>query len=148
MNNELIEYQSWWKRNWKWFVPLFGIIMICILGFFTSRNGRITTDFAKAYADTKLYENALKKVNANQKVNQILGEIKPLGKMAILEGQTEYSDDNKIVNTTVPIDGTKGKARMDITAERINGGWNYSKINVRIKNPPEHKQTIEIKTTG
>ena len=113
MNNELIEYQSWWKRNWKWFVPLFGIIMICILGFFTSRNGRITTDFAKAYADTKLYENALKKVNANQKVYQILGEIKPLGKMAIIEGQTEYSVDNKIVNTTVPIDGTKGKARME-----------------------------------
>lgn len=147
MNNELIKHKSWWKRNWKWFVPLFGIILIFTTIFFTSGMGGITTDLAKAYADTKLYENALEKVNTNQKVNTLLGEIEPLGKMAILEGQTEYSDDNQTVNSTVRIVGTKGKARMDITAERINGDWNYSKINVRIKNPPENKQTIEIKTT-
>ena len=106
--------------------------------------GGITTDFAQAYADTELYKNALEKVNTNQKVNELLGEIEPLGKMAILEGQTEYSNDNQTVNSTVRIIGTKGKARMDITAEKLNSEWNYSKINVRIKNPPEKKQTIEI----
>jgi len=25
MNNELIEQKSWWKRNWKWLVPVSGI---------------------------------------------------------------------------------------------------------------------------
>jgi hypothetical protein len=33
---------------------------------------------------------------------------------------------------------------MDITADRINNEWNYNKINIRIKNPPEKKQTIEL----
>tara|TARA_Y100001934_G_C11956515_1_gene587424 strand:+ start:205 stop:651 length:447 start_codon:yes stop_codon:yes gene_type:complete len=146
MNNELIEQKNWWKRNWKWFVPVCGIILISITVFLSSGMGGITTDFAQAYADTELYENALIKVNADEKVNELLGEIEPLGKMAILEGQTEYSNDNQKVNSTVRIIGTKGKARMDITADRINGKWNYSKINVRIKNPPEKKQTIEINT--
>jgi hypothetical protein len=44
------------------------------------------------------------------------------------------------------IAGVKCKARMDISADRINNKWNYSKIKIRIKNPPEKKQTIEIKT--
>ena len=144
MNNELIEQKSWWKQNWKWFVPISGVILISITAFLLSGMGGITTDFAQAYADTELYKNALEKVNTNQKVNELLGEIEPLGKMAILEGQTEYSNDNQTVNSTVRIIGTKGKARMDITAEKLNSEWNYSKINVRIKNPPEKKQTIEI----
>lgn len=146
MKNEPIKQKKWWKRNWKWFVPSCGIILISIAIFFSSGMGGIATDLAQAYADTELYQNALEKVNADQKVNELLGEIEPLGKMAILEGQIQYSNDNQTVNSTVRIIGTKGKARMDITADRINGAWNYSKINVRIKNPPEKKQTIEINT--
>jgi hypothetical protein len=146
MNNELIKQISWWKRNWKWLILFCGIILISISIFFSFGINRIATDFAQAYADTELYKNALKKVNTNQKVNELLGEIEPLEKMAILEGETNYSNDNQTVNSTVQIIGTKGKARMDIAANRINGEWKYSKINVRIKNPVEKKQTIEINT--
>ena len=39
-----------------------------------------------------------------------------------------------------------GNWSMDISADRINNVWNYKKINIRIKNPPEKKQTIEILT--
>ncbi|QLE02377.1 hypothetical protein HX109_12725 [Galbibacter sp. BG1] len=147
MNNELIEHKSWWKRNWKWFVPVCGIFVIAITVFFSSGMSGMATDFAQAYADTELYTNAIEKVNSDQKVTELLGEIEPIDKMAILEGQTDYSNDYRTVNSTVRIIGTKGKARMDITADRINNEWNYSKINVRIKNPSEKKQTIEIKTT-
>jgi hypothetical protein len=33
---------------------------------------------------------------------------------------------------------------MDISADRIEGQWVYKKINVRIKDPDDNKQTIEI----
>ncbi|MGV8815798.1 MAG: cytochrome c oxidase assembly factor Coa1 family protein [Gelidibacter sp.] len=147
MNNELIEQKSWWKRNWKWLVPVGGIILISLGIFINSGMGGIITDFAQSYSDTELYENALLKVNNDPKINKLLGEIEPLGKMAILEGQTEYSNNNQSVNSTVRIIGKKGKAKMDIIAGRINDEWKYSKINVRIKNPPEKKQTIEINIT-
>jgi hypothetical protein len=48
------------------------------------------------------------------------------------------------VDSSIRIIGTNGKASMDISAERIDNGWKYKKINIRIKKPIEDKQTIEI----
>lgn len=109
--------------------------------------GGITNDLVQAYADTELYENALKKVKSDDRVTELLGEIEPIDKLAILEGQVEYSNDNKTVNSSIRVIGSKGRASMDISADRINNLWNYKKINIRIKNPPEKKQTIKIITT-
>ena len=143
MNNELIKQKSWWNRNWKWLVPVSGMLLIFAI-LISSGMGRIGADLAKAYSDTKLYENALEKAKSNQKVTELLGEIEPIDKLAILEGEVHYTNDNRTVSSTIRIKGSKGKARMDIIADRINNKWSYKKINVRIKNPPEKKQTIEI----
>ena len=144
MNNELIEQKSWWKRNWKWFLPISGLIVIFIAIFFSSGMSGAVTNLAQAYADTELYENALEKVKTDQRATELLGEIEPIDKLAILEGSVGYSDDNKTVNSSIRLTGKKLVARMDITATRINNKWNYKKINIRIKNPPEKRQTIEI----
>ncbi|WP_121666195.1 cytochrome c oxidase assembly factor Coa1 family protein [Mesonia aquimarina] len=146
MNNELIEHKSWWKRNWKWFVPVSGIVLIILSVFIFSRIGGIGADLAQAYSDTELYQDALEKAKSEQKVIDLLGEIEPIDKLAILEGEVLYTNNNQTVNSTIRITGTKGKARMDITADKIENQWKYKRINVRIKNPPEQKQTIEIVT--
>lgn len=83
------------------------------------------TDLIQAYADTELYENALEKVKSAERVKQVLGEIKPIDRLAILEGQAEYSDDHNIVNSSIRIIGTKGKATMDISAKRRDNAWHY-----------------------
>ena len=146
MNNELIEQKSWWKRNWKWLIPVSGIMIISLVIFFSSGMAGVGANLAQAYSDTELYENALEKVKSDQKVNELLGEIEPIDKLAILEGAIQYTNNNQTVNSTIRLKGTKGKAKLDISADRINNEWNYTKINVRIKNPPENKQTIEILT--
>lgn len=147
MNNELIKQKSWWKRNWKWFVTICGIVVITISIFFSSGMGGITNDLFQAYADTELYDNALKKVKSDHRVTELLGEIKPIDKLAILEGQVAYTNDNKKVSSSIRVVGAKGRANMDISADLVNNEWVYKKINIRIKNPPEKKQTIEIITT-
>ena len=96
------------------------------------------------YSDKQLYENALLKVKSNQKVIELLGEIEPIDKLAILEGEVKYTDDNRTVKSSIRIKGSTGKGRMDIIADRVNKEWKYKIINVRIKNPPEKKPTIEI----
>ena len=106
--------------------------------------GGIGADLVQAYSDTELYENALEKVKTDQKVAELLGEIEPIDKLAILEGEVHYTNKNQTVNSSIRLKGTKGKARMDITADKINNEWEYKIINVRIKNPPEKKQTIKI----
>ena len=146
MNNELMKQKSWWNRNWKWFIPVSAIALILTI-LVSSGIGGIGADLAEAYSDTELYENALKKAKSNQKVTELLGEIEPIDKLAILEGEVYYTNDNTTVNSTIRIKGVKGKAKMSIIADRINNEWNYKEINVRIKNPPEKKQTIEILKT-
>lgn len=142
MSNELITQKSWCKRNWKWFIPLTGIILILIIVFFSSGLGGTTADLTQAYADTELYENALQKVKSDKRVIEILGEIEPIDKLAILEGSVKYSQDNKTVNTSIRLKCIKGKAKMDITANRIDNKWDYEKINLRIREPIE--KTLEI----
>lgn len=142
MNNELIKQKSWWKRHWKWFIPITGIILVSIVISFLSGLGQITTDLTQAYADTELYENALQKVKSDKRVTEILGEIEPIDKLAILEGSVKYSMDNQAVNTSIRIIGTKGKAKMDIVANQIDNKWDYEKINLRIREPIE--KTLEI----
>jgi hypothetical protein len=146
MNNELIKPKSWRKRNWKWLLPVSGLTIIFIILFFSTGMGSVVANITKAYADTDLYLKALEKVKSDQRVIELLGEIEPIDKLSILEGSVEYLDDNKTVNSSIRVKGKKLNARMDIVAIRINNKWNYEKINIRVKNPPEKKQTIEIIT--
>jgi hypothetical protein len=138
MNNELIENRSWWSTNWKWFLPtsiILFIIGICLL--ITAATDGNVADFAQAYTDNSLYEKALEKVKLNQRAKNILGEIEPIDKLAIIEGNTKYSNGNNSVETTVRIKGNKAKGKMDIYADRNGTEWEYKKINIRIKEPKE-----------
>jgi len=144
MSNELIEQKSWWKKNWTWFIPVSGFLLLICPVFISSEIIGIGTDFAQAYSDTELYQDAIKKVKSDQKVKELLGEIELIDKFAILEGEVNYTNGNQTINSTLRIQGTKGKAKMDISADRIDGQWVFKRINVRIKNSDNSKQTIEI----
>jgi len=90
MNNEIITQKNWWSKNYKWFVPVVAFLFLSIAVFFNSGMDGIATDLAQSYADTELYNDALEKVKANEKLKKILGELEPIDKLAILEGQVEF----------------------------------------------------------
>jgi len=144
MDNEPVKEESWWKRHWKWSLPLGLLCIFLILTFFSSDIDKAVTNMAQAYSDTELYENALAKVKSDPRATELLGNIEPIDKLAIFEGAVGYSDDNKTVNSSIRVKGEKLIARMEIAATRINGSWKYTKINIRVKNPPEKRQLIEI----
>ena len=144
MNNELIEQKSWWKKNWKWVVSVSGVFLFLITFSISTGLLGISADIAQAYSDTQLYDNALDQVKSDKRVIGLLGEIQPIDKLAILEGSVEYSNDNKTVKSSTRLVGTKGRAALDIIADRLDNKWRYRKINLRIKKPIENKQTIKI----
>ena len=108
MDNELIVERSWRKRNWKWFLPTSISILLILLGIIFSSNidGNIT-DIAHAYSDNSLYEKAIEKVKTNQRVIEVIGEIEPIDRLAILEGNVIYSNNNNSVKLSVRIKGSK-----------------------------------------
>ena len=138
MNNELIENKSWRMKNWKWFLPTsFFLLILTIVSIISvSIDGNIA-DFAQAYSDNSIYEQALEKVKLNQKVKETVGEIEPIDKLAIIEGNTKYSNNNNSVETTIRIKGNKNNGKMDISAEKNGANWKYKKITIRIKEPKE-----------
>jgi len=146
--NELIEHRSWFKRNWKWFVPL-TVSLVVIIGLLCSSkvSGKIA-GMAKIHAESSVYDDALKIAKENEKVIELLGELQPLGKLAIVEGFHKYSNDYNTLEISVTVTGTKTenkiRSKMDILADRNENEWIYKIINIRIKKPADLKQTIEI----
>ena len=143
MDNELIIEQSWWKRNWKWFLPTFILIFLLVFGFLLSSSvGENATDIAIAYSDNSLYEKAIEKAKTNERVIEVIGEIEPIDKLAILEGNAIYSSNHNSVELSIRIKGNKGKGKMDISAKKNGNEWEYKKIKIRIKEPKEEIHII------
>lgn len=144
MENELIENKNWLSRNFKWLLTL--SLLLFTVGITTlitvNVEGNIL-DFIQAYEDNPLYENAVEKVKLNKRVKETLGEIETLDKLAILEGTTNYSNNNNSVETTIRIKGNKAKAKMDISAKRNGTEWEYKKINIRINGTKEEINILE-----
>jgi hypothetical protein len=144
MDNELIVEKSWWGKNWKWFLPtltlIFSLLFWLILSL--SFDGNVT-DIAQAYSDNSLYEKAIEKAKTNQRVLEVMGEIEPIDKLAILEGNAIYSNNNNSVELSVRVKGSKGKGKMDISADKSGAKWKYKKITIRIKEPKEEIQILK-----
>ena len=144
MDNELIVEKSWWGKNWKWFLPtltlIFSLLFWLILSLSVDGN---VTDIAHAYSDNSLYEKAIEKAKTNQRVLEVMGEIEPIDKLAILEGNAIYSNNNNSVELSVRVKGSKGKGKMDISADKNGAKWKYKKITIRIKEPKEEIQILK-----
>ncbi|HJY12656.1 MAG TPA: cytochrome c oxidase assembly factor Coa1 family protein, partial [Flavobacterium sp.] len=114
------------------------ILFVFIFGLFLasdSPNG--ITDIVQAYNDNTLYEKAIEKANSDKKILQTIGIIQPIDRLAIVEGNTVYSNDNNSVSLSVRIKGTKGSGKLNISADKIGTVWKYKKIIVRNKNTKE-----------
>ena len=146
MDNELIIEQSWWKRNWKWFLITFIIMFLLVFGLLLSSgvDGNIA-DIGKAYSDNSLYEKAIEKAKTNNRVLEVIGKIEPIDKLAILEGNAIYSNNHNSVELSVRVKGDKGRGKMDISAKKNGNEWEYKKINIRIKEPIEEIQILKDK---
>tara|TARA_R110000751_G_scaffold198664_1_gene303475 strand:+ start:60 stop:503 length:444 start_codon:yes stop_codon:yes gene_type:complete len=143
MDNTIIQNRNWWQRNWKWLIPS-TVIMFGLLMFLFSGLGGAATDISKAYAEKDLYNNAFEKVKANDKASEVLGELQPIDNLAILEGYINYSNDNKTIKSSIRIVGSKARGKLDIIADKVDDVWVYKLIKVRVKQPKDQKQTIEV----
>lgn len=139
----MIQQRNWFQQHWKWLVPtVFAVLMLFV--FFSSGMNKVTSDLTLAYSDTELFNNALEKVKTNEAAVSIIGELEPIDKLAVLEGQVNYSENNTVVKSSIRIAGSKGKARLDILANKVNMEWVYKSIVVRIKQSKQLQQTIVI----
>ena len=135
---------TWLNKNYKWLVPVLTIFIIITYLLASSNLGKTSTDLAQAYADTELYQEAINKANRNIRVLELIGEIQPVGKMTILNGEVQYLDNAQKVTSTVKVQGSKDNAKLDLSAYRNGDVWVYELINLRIDKSGDNAQSIEI----
>jgi hypothetical protein len=139
MNNELVMEKNWWERNKISISISTGVLLVVLsLAFLLGNN---VVNFLGVTLDSSIYENALVKVQTNKRVIELLGNIKPIDKIAVLEGNVEYFNNDTTIEMSFRITGSKAKGKIDIYAVKKGKNWEYKKINIRIKKPME---TIKI----
>ena len=129
MNNELVPQPSWWKRNWKWVVPVggcFSLIVIFILIFVSIFYG-VTT----ALEESQPYEYALEKINQDDEITRFLGS--PIVKDGMIQGSYNYNNGTKTAAMKIPIAGPNGTAVLFVEASGEDDNWTYDVIRVEIK---------------
>ncbi|MFS4456647.1 hypothetical protein [Maribacter sp. 2304DJ31-5] len=78
---------------------------------FIQKLGGNIMEIAKVHSESPLCDNVLEIAKKDEKVIQILGELQPLGKLAIFEGVHKYSNDYSTLNITVNVIGSKEREK-------------------------------------
>lgn len=129
MNNELVTYPSWWKRNWKWVVPVGGCFTLIII--FVLFIGTIFYGVTSMLEGSLPYEYALEKINEDEELTAQLG--KPIVKDGMVQGNLNYLNGDGKADMKIPISGPNGSGILYIKASSINEEWTYQEIRVEIK---------------
>jgi Cytochrome oxidase complex assembly protein 1 len=118
---------NWWKRNWKWLVPL-GCFTVALL--FLAFIGSILVIVFSAMKSTDVYKEALARAKADPAVIEALGS--PIKDGFLVSGNTNVNGASGESNLAIPISGPKGKGTIYVSANKSLGQWNYSGLVVEV----------------
>lgn len=120
---------NWWKRNWKWFVPLgcFGTAVLFVVFV-----GSVVLIVFSAVKSTDVYKDALARAKAHPAVVEVLGS--PVTEGFLVSGNTNVNGAAGEANLSIPIAGPKGKGTLYVAAKKSLGQWNYAGLVVEIAN--------------
>ena len=128
MDDELIPQPSWWKRNWKWVVPLGGCltVIIAVIVLFASLFFGITS----AMEGSQPYEYAFELINQDEQLLKLMGS--PIEKDGMVEGNINWVNGRKSTKMIIPIAGPNGTGTLHIDATGEGDEWNYHEIRVEV----------------
>ena len=118
--------QTWWSRNWKWFVPT-GCLTIIALG--VAFVAVIVLVVFGAMKSSDAYKMALARAKADPRVIEAIGT--PIKEGMLVSGNTHVDGASGNADLSIPISGPKGKATIYAAATKFAGKWTYDKLVVQ-----------------
>ena len=128
MNNELVPQPSWWKRNWKWFVPVSGCFTVIIIVILLI--GSIFYGVSSMMEDSAAYVHAIELINKDEDLVKVFGS--PIEKDGIFQGNVSWNNGSKTAKIIVPIAGPKASGKLYIDASGEGESWIYHEIRVEV----------------
>ena len=132
--------ESWFKRNWKWFVPTVGCgtIIVLFIAFVVWIIFGVTDLLTNSEPAAYAFEQASK----NEKIVQLIG--KPIEENGIPNGNFNFSgSDSGSIDMRIPVQGPKGNAVMVVVGEKSGGEWTYSELHIVIEDTGEKIELAE-----
>lgn len=129
MNNELVEYPSWWKRNWKWAVPVGGCLSLIVV--FIVFIGSVFYGVTAVLEESQPFEYALETINQDEEITNALGS--PIVKDGMIQGSYNNNNGIKTADMKIPVSGSKGSGTLFVKATGKDDNWTYDIIRVEIK---------------
>lgn len=130
---ENLKQKSWFGRNWPWVVPVGGCLTVVL--FFVFGIGALFFGVSKAIKDSTPVEYAMELVENNVEVKKVLGHNIEVDGM--FNGNLSLTNDDGIIDISIPIKGEKGNGKLIIKGEKYDGEWIYEDLYVRIKDTHE-----------
>ena len=131
--SEYVQQKSWFSRNWLWFVPVSGCLLLILLLVFGV--GAAIFGVTKIISNSTPYEYALEKARENPRVIEVLGN--PIDTDGIMQGNISIKNKTGKADIKIPIEGPNGKASIVVKAEKFNDEWEYEELYVEIKGTQE-----------
>ncbi len=119
--------RGWWGRNWKWVVPVVVLTPVLFCG------GLLTLVFSVGFSALKnewFYAQAVARTQANAEVTAILGTPIDAG---FPVGSINRSGRSGHADLSIPISGPDGKGTIYVVAEKSDGQWSFSTLEVAIQ---------------
>jgi hypothetical protein len=135
--------KSWFKRNWKWFIPA------CCLFIFLLIVGGIGGILAIVEGSIKhsgAYTQALAEAQANPQVTSLIGQ--PVTPGMFVSGNINVNGDSGDANISIPVSGPKGKGTVYAEAKKIAGQWQFQTLLFGVDGQTDRIDLLQSQTTG
>ncbi|NER14511.1 hypothetical protein GWK08_13740 [Leptobacterium flavescens] len=136
---EQIRKESWFKRNWKWVVPLGGCLTLIILFFVFI--GSIFFGVTSMLKESTPYTDAFTALNTNVQVEEVIGH--PVETNGLMQGNLSLNNNDGTVNLRQPVKGPKGEAVLIVVGEKTDGEWSYETMHLLIEGTDEKIDLLE-----
>ena len=111
---------KWITKNWKWLVPTFLAVLLCIALLFMT-----------LLKSSDVYKKALEITQTDEKVIKHIG--KPIKPGFIATGTIKWAGPSGSANISFPIRGPKNTGVVFGIAEKSGAMWVFHSLNVTLK---------------
>jgi hypothetical protein len=123
--------KSWLERNANWKIPLGGLTLVFLVAAF---GAVVTTIIVTSFRNSDVYEQAMILASRNSRVRDEVGE--PIRAGWMISGQINVVGSAGHANLSIPITGPMRKGSIHAVADKADGIWRFSFLQVSIDGHP------------
>lgn len=126
------DQRSAWGNPWLWggvgcclgCVAL-PVLLVTVLG----------VGIAGIFSSSGVFDAAMERARANPEVVEALGE--PIERGWLIHGEVNISTDSGHADLSVPIHGPRGRGKLYLLGDKVNGEWVFERLEVRVEGREE-----------